>query len=112
MPTATLLRWPWKSGDIWSDLLLHQVPAPVPDVVVPLKDTPPSQSRQQGFRTKVVGPELRDMSPGTRRPLFERGHQPVGVALVPPLRQAPHIDQVRYPAPEPVAQAADPVTDL
>src|SRR6266540_6212189 len=112
MPTVTHCASGGKSGGIRSDLLLHQVPAPVPDVVLSLKDTPPPQSRQQGLRTKVIGPELRDMPPGTRRPLLERRQKPVGVALVPLLRQDHHIDQVRHPTPEPVAQATDPVTNL
>src|SRR5258707_118671 len=52
------------------------------------------------------------MPPGTRRPLLERRQKPMGVALVPLLRQDHHIDQVRHPTLEPVAKATDPVTNL
>ena len=81
-------------------------------VVVPLEDTAPAQGAQQPLRSLVVGPELGQVGARLGGPLLEGRQQAVGVALVPLLRQDHHIDQVGHAAPEPVAQAADPVADL
>ena len=81
-------------------------------VVVPLEDPAPAQGGQEPLGAVVVGPELGQVGAGLGRPLLEGRQQPVGVAPVPLLRQDHHVHQVGHPAPEPVAQAPDPVADL
>src|SRR5262249_2936314 len=95
-----------------SQRLLHQRPAPASYVAAPLEDTVPPQGGQQSFRAVIVCPEFGQVCTRFDRPFLEGGHQPVGVAPVPLLRENHHINQVGNPTAEPVTQTPDPVADL
>src|SRR5690349_19897906 len=94
------------------EVLLHEGPALVAYVVLPLEDTSPTQGPQQALGPLVIRPEFGHMPAGLSRTPFEGRQQPVGVAFVPLLRQDHHVDQMGHPTSEPVAQAPDPVPDL
>ena len=82
------------------------------DVVLALEDPAPAEGAQESLRAGVIGPELGHVAAGLDGPLLEGRQQAVGVAPVPLLRQDHHVHQVGHAAPEPVAQAPDPVADL
>src|SRR5688572_18726013 len=95
-----------------ADGLLEQVPGPAADVPWAADHPVPSEGFEEAFFGDMIRPELHEVRALLGRALFEGRKEPMGVALVPLVREDADVEHLRDAATNGVAQAADPVADL
>src|SRR5687767_5743097 len=96
-------------GGWLSELLFHQMPRPPAQVAFPYEDAAPTQSSEQAFGARIVGPELSQVSSGLECAVLEGREQTVGVTAVAFLGKYNDINQMGNASAEPEAESANPV---